>query len=191
VSQTNDSIRPAPGAKRRGRRWPWLVAAAVAVVAGLLLWRYYGGASSGSAHKYAGGAPQAVGAATATLADVPILDSGLGTVTPLATITVQSQIAGLLTSGGLHRGPDRQAGRCARADRSAPVRGACWQQARGSLARDQALLGPGAAGPEKRYETLNKQDSIARQQAEDQRYVVQQDQGTVALRSGQRFKPSW
>jgi multidrug efflux system membrane fusion protein len=53
-------------------------------------------------------------------------------------------------------------------------------QANAQLAHDQAVLGE-ANVDLKRYQTLEQQQSIAAQQAQDQAFVVLQDQGTVAL----------
>jgi membrane fusion protein, multidrug efflux system len=53
-------------------------------------------------------------------------------------------------------------------------------QAKGQLAHDQAVLEE-AQVDLNRYQTLEQEKSIARQQAEDQVYVVQQDKGTVLL----------
>src|ERR1700739_4494808 len=40
---------------------------------------------------------QSVGASTVSLHDVPVIVNALGTVTPVATVTVQTQISGYLT----------------------------------------------------------------------------------------------
>ncbi len=53
----------------------------------------------------------------------------------------------------------------------------------GQLLRDQAILGKDQADLA-RYQKLEALNSIARQQAEDQLYVVQQDEGTVKLDQG-------
>jgi RND family efflux transporter MFP subunit len=53
-------------------------------------------------------------------------------------------------------------------------------QAKAQLAKDEAVLAEARTDLE-RYQTLERQNSIARQQAEDQGFVVQQDQATVAL----------
>ena len=54
------------------------------------------------------------------------------------------------------------------------------EQAKAQLAHDQAVLKQ-AQMDNARYQTLLRQSSIAGQQAQDQVYVVQQDQATVAL----------
>ena len=65
--------------------------------------------------------PQTVRVAPVTLGDMPLTIDALGTVTPFETVTVQTQIAGNLQNGRLHRGPDRQDRRLPRPDRSAPL----------------------------------------------------------------------
>ena len=57
-------------------------------------------------------------------------------------------------------------------------------QYEGQLARDQGLLAQ-AQVDLARYQKLAEQNSIARQQYEDQVYIVQQDQGTVKLDQAQ------
>ena len=56
-------------------------------------------------------------------------------------------------------------------------------QAKGQLAHDQAVL-EDAQMNLTRYQTLEQQKSIAAQQAQDQVYVVKQDEGTVLLDQG-------
>ena len=160
-----------------------LFAFAALLAAGALLfwWRHAppGGASAGSAYKTL---PQAVGVAAVSVGDIPIVDSGLGTVTPLATITVQTQISGLMQSIGFTEGQIVKKGDFLAQIDPRPYE-ALLDQARGQLAHDQGLLAQ-AQLDEKRYAKLNSQDSIARQQAEDQHYIMLQYQGTVASDQG-------
>jgi multidrug efflux system membrane fusion protein len=173
---------PDPRPTHARRRWRWLFLLALLAVAGaLLFWwlRPGGGASQGAGLKTP---PQAVGVAAVTVGDIPIIDSGLGTVTPLATITVQTQISGLMQSIGFTEGQIVKKGDFLAQIDPRPYQ-ALLDQARGQLAHDQGLLAQ-AQLDEKRYAKLNSQDSIARQQAEDQHYVVLQYQGTVAADQG-------
>lgn len=120
---------------------------------------------------------QAVGVATAALDNVPVVINALGTVTPLATVTVQSQISGYLTAVPFKEGQMVHKGDLlAQVDDRPYV--ALKQQYEGQLAHDQGLLAQ-AQMDLKRYQMLAAQNSIARQQAEDQIYIVEQDQGTV------------
>jgi multidrug efflux system membrane fusion protein len=129
------------------------------------------------------GGVQTVGAATVTLGDIRVIVNELGTVTPLATVTVQSQISGYLTQVGYTEGQMVQKG-----DFLAQIDPRPYElqkaQFEGQLARDQGILAQ-AQVDLARYQKLSEQNSIARQQYEDQVYIVQQDQGTVKLDQAQ------
>jgi len=129
------------------------------------------------------GGVQTVGAATITLSDIRVIINELGTVTPLATVTVQSQISGYLTQVAYTEGQMVQKG-----DFLAQIDPRPYElqkaQFEGQLARDQGVLAQ-AQVDLARYQKLSEQNSIARQQYEDQVYIVQQDQGTVKLDQAQ------
>src|SRR6202035_5199076 len=122
-------------------------------------------------------APQSVGAATIGQGDIRVIVNALGTVTPIATVTVQTQINGQLLEVGFTEGQMVKKG-----DFLAQVDPRPYQllqaQFEGQLMHDQGLLAQAKADLV-RYSTLFKQDSIAKQQAENQVYVVQQAEGTV------------
>ena len=126
---------------------------------------------------------QSVGAATVALNNVPVVVNALGTVTPLATVTVLTQINGQLTQVGFTEGQIVQKG-----DFLAQIDPRPYEilkaQYEGQLAHDQGLLSQ-AQMDLKRYQTLAKQNSIARQQAEDQVFIVQQYEGSVKLDQAQ------
>jgi membrane fusion protein, multidrug efflux system len=128
------------------------------------------------------GAVQTVGASSAVLGDVRVILNELGTVTPLATVTVQTQINGQLTEVGFTEGQLVKKG-----DFLAQVDPRPYEylkeQYEGQLARDQGLLAQ-AQMDRKRYETLAAQNSIARQQSEDQVFIVQQYAGSVKQDQG-------
>jgi len=128
------------------------------------------------------GALQTVGASTAALGEVRVVLNELGTVTPLATVTVQTQINGQLTDVGFTEGQLVKKG-----DFLAQVDPRPYEylkeQYQGQLARDQGLLAQ-AQMDQKRYETLAQQNSIARQQSEDPVFIVQQYVGSVKQDQG-------
>jgi membrane fusion protein, multidrug efflux system len=130
-----------------------------------------------SAHRHAGGPPQSVGVATIGTGDIKIIYSGLGTVTPLATITVRTQINGQLLQVAYKEGQHVKKGDLLVQIDDRPYQ-LLAQQYEGQLAHDQGLLEQ-AQLDLTRYQTLVTQNSIARQTAEDQAYVVKQDQGAV------------
>jgi membrane fusion protein, multidrug efflux system len=129
------------------------------------------------------GALQTVGAATVALGDIRVIVNALGTVTPLATVTVQTQIDGRLMEVPFTEGQMVKKGDTLAQIDSRPYE---LQQAQfeGQLARDEGLLSQ-AQLDLARYQKLSEQNSIARQQYEDQVWVVQQDIGTVKLDQAQ------
>ncbi|MGD0418918.1 MAG: efflux RND transporter periplasmic adaptor subunit [Xanthobacteraceae bacterium] len=138
-------------------------------------------ASSGTRNPQS--AAQSVGAATIGTGDIRVIVNALGTVTPIATITVQTQIDGQLMEVAFTEGQTVKKG-----DTLAQIDPRPYQllqaQYEGQLARDQGLLAQ-AQVDLVRYQKLAEQNSIARQQYEDQVYIVQQDQGTVKLDQAQ------
>lgn len=133
--------------------------------------------------RFQSGAPQSVGAATIAPGNVRVLVNALGTVTPLATVTVQTQINGQLTQVAFTEGQTVQKG-----DFLAQVDPRPYEilraQYEGQLAHDQGLLNQ-AQTDLKRYQTLLQQNSIARQQAENQVFIVQQYEGSVKVDQAQ------
>jgi HlyD family secretion protein len=105
-----------------------------------------------------------------------------GTVNPELTIIVGSYVSGVIQSLSCDYNTEVKAGQvCAKID-PGPFQ-ATLDQYSGQLLRDQAILGKDQ-GDLTRYQQLAAQNSIARQQAEDQVFIVQQDEGTVKLDQG-------
>ena len=109
--------------------------------------------------------------------DLPVTLNALGTVTPLATVTVKTQINGRLVSLGFQEGQLVTAGDFLAQIDPRPYQIAL-QQAEAQLVRDTALLN-NAQVDLVRYRTLAAQDSIPRQQLDTQEYLVHQYEGTV------------
>jgi membrane fusion protein, multidrug efflux system len=167
-----------PGAKRRVSRIGLGVGLIIAIGLAFVAYRVVTAVQVPPATRgrFQGGS-QAVGASTASLNNVPIVVDALGTVTPLVTVTVQSQISGYLTKVAFKEGQAVQKGGFLAQIDPRPYE-ILRTQYQGQLARDQGLLSQ-AQMDLKRYQTLAKQNSIALQQAEDQVFIVQQYQGTV------------
>ncbi len=178
---------PAPIVKSRRRGPIRLVIGLIvliAVVAGaylLLRWIYSGQPSTAGRSQFS--AAQSVGAATIGQGDIRVVVNALGTVTPIATVTVQTQINGQLMEVGFTEGQLVKNG-----DFLAQVDPRPYQllqaQYEGQLAHDQGLLAQAKVDLQ-RYQKLAEQNSIARQQFEDQIYIVQQYEGTVKLDQAQ------
>jgi membrane fusion protein, multidrug efflux system len=122
-------------------------------------------------------------AATAQAGDMPITLIGLGAVTPLATVTVQSQISGQIMHIAFKEGQSVKTGDPLILIDPRPYQVAL-EQAQGALVRDKALL-DNARIDLNRYQTLWSQDSIAEQQLATQKSLVVQDEGNVRTDQGQ------
>ena len=146
---------------------------AALLVAALLIWHFVFPARQ--AKSYVPSVP--VGVSKITTGDMPVQLMGLGTVTPVATVTVQTQINGQLTAVGYKEGQIVQKGAFLAQIDPRPYEIAL-QQAQGTLAHDTGLLNQ-AKSDLARYQALDRVNAIAKQTVTDQEFLVQQDQGLV------------
>ena len=175
-----DRLRRPPAVAPRFRRW-------AAPLIALILIGSCGGASWWLLRTRAPGprpaeAEQPVGVAAATLGDIDIVLTGLGAVTPLASVTVKTQINGQLQQIAFSEGQFVRKGDFLAQIDPRPYQ-AALEKDQGTLARDTALLNQ-ARATAARYQTLSRQDSISRQSVEDQAYLVKQYEGTVQADQG-------
>jgi len=124
------------------------------------------------------GAPATtVGVATAERADIPVVLEALGTVTPVATVTVRPQVGGVLQKVLFQEGQMVKAGQLLATIDPRQYEMALMQ-ASGQRRRDEAQL-DSAKVTLQRFRTLLEQDSIARQEVDTQAALVKQLEGTV------------
>jgi multidrug efflux system membrane fusion protein len=170
--------RPAePPPRSRLRRALWILLLLL-VVAALIVWLAYRTSHQPApAGRLQSGGPMPVGTAKADKGDMPVVLSGLGTVTPLAMVTVKTQINGQLVEVAFREGQMVNKGDVLAQIDPRPYQVAL-AQAEGQLAKDQAVL-KNAELDLVRYRTLASQNSIARQQVDTQAALVQQDRGVV------------
>ncbi len=171
------------GASGRGRRLRWVVAAAaLAVAAWLVLTRTISGQGAparGQRPNAARAVP--VVATPARTGDLGVYQTGLGTVTPLRTVTVRSRVDGELTNVAFREGQLVKEGELLAQIDPRPFE-VQLHQAQAQLAKDEAALANAKVDLD-RYQTLIQQDSISRQQLDTQAATVTQFE--AALKSDQ------
>ena len=162
------------------RHWKiGLLVVCLAAVIAYVFWSNSGGAQSRAASQGPVSGAQSVPVATvaATTGSIPVYLTGLGSVTPLNTVTVKTQVNGQLMSVRYQEGQIVRAGDLLAEIDPRPLQ-AQLTEFEGQLARDQALL-DNARLDLQRFTVLVQQNAIPRQQYDTQVSLVHQLEGTV------------
>ena len=114
--------------------------------------------------------------------NIGVYFTGLGTVTPLYTVTIRSRVDGQLMAVYYHEGDMVQKGALLAEIDPRPYQ-AALTQAQGQLQRDEAAL-QNARVDLARYEVLVPQRAAPEQQLATQQATVHQDEGVVRLDEG-------
>ena len=176
---TGPSLKPHRGFQPWAavKRNKWLILIALLVI-GALVWIIRPAKQPDApGGRFGAGVPMAVNAAKAEKGDVQVILNALGTVTPLATVTVRTQISGQLQQIAFTEGQMVKKGDFLAEVDPRPYQ-AALEQAQGTQAKDQALLKNAQLDAE-RYKKLVAEDSIARQQLDTQLALVRQYEGTL------------
>lgn len=126
---------------------------------------------------FGAGGPQPVGVAKAVRGDITITRDALGTVTPLATVSVRPQVSGQIIRFDFHEGQMVKAGDLL-AEIDPRTFQAALDQTKGQLARDSAALA-NAELDLKRDQALFKANAVSQQALDTQAALVKQDEGVV------------
>ena len=164
---------------RKRRRWIWYLAIAVVlIVVVLLLWHHYEAKKkAAAAARLAAAARIPVTSAIAKKGNIDVYLNAIGTVTPVYTDSISSQVTGLVVSVSYKEGQLVHKGDPLVDIDSRPYR-ATLLQAQGALERDQNVLAQAQMDLE-RYRAALARNAIAEQTVADQEKLVLQDQGTV------------
>ncbi len=164
----------APPSASRRRAWLIVLVLVLAAVAAYGLW---GRTPPPPPERSSFSGPVPVRAVVAERTDLPLRLPAIGTVTPVRTVTVRSQVEGTLDRVHFTEGA-----RVAQGDLLAEIDPRTYRvrlaQATGRQQQNAAQL-QNAQADLTRYRTLLKQDSIARQQLESQEALVRQYRGTA------------
>ena len=163
-----------------GERVFWIALGLAAVA--LLIWAVYPNPNAQKGGRFGAGGPTPVGVAKAAQGDIAITLNALGTVTPLATVTVRPQVSGQLMKFDVTEGDMVKAGQVL-AEIDPRSFQAALDQAQGALDRDRAALA-NANIDLGRYRSLAAQNAISQQTVATQAALVSQDQGVVKSDEG-------
>jgi membrane fusion protein, multidrug efflux system len=168
--------------RKVGRKWIWMGAILVVLLAIFLVFRIH--STEAKAKEAAAAKPQgaSITSGQSTTGDINIYVDALGTVTPIYTVTVYSQITGRVmsvhyTEGQLVKENDPLV------DIDPTPYQAMLTQAQGNLLHDQGVLEQ-AQIDLKRYQDAWARNAIAKQQLDDQVEAVKQDEGAVKADEG-------
>jgi multidrug efflux system membrane fusion protein len=174
------SIRRSQTGKPRSR-WRFALTSVLIVLllAGIVWWTKRENAPQQGEGPGRTAAPMSIVPETVSKGDIGIGLNALGTVTSLATVTIRSQISGYLMKNDFKEGDEVKKGDLLAEIDSRPYE-ATLAQAKGALARDEALL-KGAQVDLARYQGLAAQNAVPHQTLDTQVALVAQDQGLVEL----------
>ena len=169
--------------RRPGHRGLWITVAFLALVGVAIAVSRSGKASaSQAAAKAKGQAAIPVVVAEAKTADFPVYLSGLGTVTPLATVTVRTRVDGELVNVDFREGQLVKQGEVLAQIDPRPFQ-VQLTQAEGQLAKDQAAL-VSAQLDLNRFKDLVGQGLVPQQQVDAQVSLVAQNEAAIKTDQG-------
>jgi membrane fusion protein, multidrug efflux system len=167
---------PAHGSESHKYRLWWIILGIVSLlaIAAYLLWGHHENAKK----KAVPGPPKTtITTATANQGDIGVYLNAIGTVTPVYTDSITSQVTGVVVAVHFKEGQVVKRGDPLVDIDSRPFR-ATLLQAQGALERDENVLGQAQMDVE-RYRAAWARNAIQKQLLDDQEKIVLQDQGTV------------
>ncbi|MGA8298919.1 MAG: efflux RND transporter periplasmic adaptor subunit [Terriglobales bacterium] len=172
-----------PELKPKRRAWVWIV---VLLVFALVFWwvlrKDKASSTAGGAMGRGFGGPVTATVVSASKGDIGVYLNAIGTVTPVYTASIVSQVTGQVAAVHFREGQLVKKGDPL-ADIDPRPYEVTLKVAEGTLERDTNLLAQAQMDLE-RYRAALARNAIAKQQVDDQEKLVLQDQGTVKLDQG-------
>jgi membrane fusion protein, multidrug efflux system len=164
--------------RRKGvRAVVWIALLAFFAAGFFLVLRHHEAAPAATGRRGAAGGTVAVTSTTAKKGDIGVYVDAIGTVTPVYTSSITSQVNGIVTQVHFAEGQLVRKGDPLIEIDSRPYK-ATLLQAQGILERDQGVLAQ-AQMDLARYQAAWARNAIPKQTLDDQEKLVEQDQGTV------------
>ena len=174
-----DHQLPAPKPRSHGVRiLVWLIILLIFGVAFYLVWTRQNAPKAAGGGRGGGlGGPVTLTSSTAQKGDIGVYLDAIGTVTPVFTASITSQVAGQIVAVHYREGQIVRKGEPLIDIDDRSYR-ATLLQAQGTLEKDQNILGQ-AKMDLQRYQAAWARNAIAKQILDDQEKLVLQDEGTV------------
>ena len=155
----------------------WIVILLIFAIGFFLILRHHDATPKPSGGRHGAGGTAAITTATAQKGDIGVYLDAIGTVTPVHTASITSQVNGVVTAVHYKEGQIVRQG-APLVDIDSRIYRATLLQAQGILERDQNILGQ-AEMDLARYQAAWKRNAIPKQTLDDQEKIVLQDEGTV------------
>lgn len=160
----------------------WIVILLIFGVAFALILRHHDDTTTAAKTPRGGGGAVTLTTTTAQKGDIGVYLDSIGTVTPVYTASITSQVNGIVTAVHFKEGQIVSKGDPL-IDIDSRTYEATLLQAQGTLERDENVLGQARMDLE-RYKDAWARNAIPKQTLDDQEKIVLQDQGTVKLDQG-------
>jgi multidrug efflux system membrane fusion protein len=162
----------------------WIALLLIFAIAFLLILRHHDDTTKAAAsqRRGAGGGPVSLTTATAKQGNLGVYLDAIGTVTPVYTASITSQVNGVINAVHYKEGQIVRKGEPLVDIDSRPYR-ATLLQAQGTLERDENILAQAKMDVE-RYRAAWARDAIPKQTLDDQEKLVLQDEGLVKIDRG-------
>lgn len=178
--QRSSSTPPSTPPKKKKRIWPWFIL--LILIAAVFYGALHRGKKNASMANTRFGGPVTITTVTAKKGEIGVYINAIGTVTALHTVSITSQVTGVITAIHYREGQFVQKG-ASLVDIDPRQFQAQVIQAQGNLERDQGVLAESKMDLV-RYQQAWAHNAIPLQTLDDQQKKVIQDEGTVKYDQG-------